>query len=293
MLWNYKKILIFILVLALILRVASVFISPVKDWDETVYDNLGYDLSVHPFDYSFANNGWSDFIPGGLYPKAGFRPPLLPYMIALFYFLNLGFFVQFIMPLIGTLAVLLVYLLGKNLFDEKTGLIAAAFLSVMPLHIIMSGRIMNDVLSTALILLSFLIFWIGYERDNKRAKVVFGFVFALALLARYTTLWLLPVFLFYFIIRYKSLRFLKDRYLWLAAALFILTLSPWLIYGFVTYNNPIGAFVHGGIAASYWGGNQPTHFFFARAFDNFSFIAFVFLFSLVYIFIKRLYRYNQ
>ena len=84
------KILIVLFIIAFIIRGIFVFVTPVKIWDETVYANLGYDLSHNPLDYSVANNGWSDFIPSGgdafyAWPKMGFRAPLLPYILSLFY----------------------------------------------------------------------------------------------------------------------------------------------------------------------------------------------------------------
>jgi len=74
-----NNIIIAIFIIALIIRILFVFSMPVKLWDETVYANLGYDLSKNISDYSFSN-GWSDFIPSGsdliyAWPKAGFRAP--------------------------------------------------------------------------------------------------------------------------------------------------------------------------------------------------------------------------
>src|SRR3989338_9937960 len=115
-----NKWLIAIFVIALLIRIIFVFSSPVKIWDETVYANLGYDLSHNPLDYSVANNGWSDFIPSGgddfyAWPKMGFRAPLLPYFLSIFYLFNLGFLVNFFIAFIGALSVCLVYLLGKRM----------------------------------------------------------------------------------------------------------------------------------------------------------------------------------
>jgi len=84
-----NKWLIIILGLALIVRILFSFSMPIPLWDETIYLNLGEDLSQNPLDYSFSN-GWSDYIPSGGdnfygYPKAGFRAPLLPYIISIFF----------------------------------------------------------------------------------------------------------------------------------------------------------------------------------------------------------------
>ena len=211
------KWLIAIFVIALLVRIIFVFSMPVKLWDETIYLNLGADLSKNLLDYSFSN-GWSDFISSEGddfygYPKAGFRAPLLPYLISIFYILKLGFLANFLIPLIGSLSVILVYNLGKEMFNKRVGLVSSLFFTFIPLHVFYSGRVLTDVLFTFFVLLTFISFWKGYEEDNKKYKVLFGIFLALTLLSRYTTLWIMPIFLLYFLVRDKSIRFLKDKYL--------------------------------------------------------------------------------
>jgi len=284
------KVLVFLFILAFVIRLAFVFSTPVQIWDETVYANLGYDLSKNIFDYSFANNGWSDFIPfsEGKYswPNAGFRAPLLPYILSILYALNLNFLVILFIPLIGALSVVLIYYLGKRMFNKKIAFYSSIFFLLIPLHVIYSAKILTGVLSTFFVLLAFLSFWKGYEESSRKHKLLFGFFLALALLTRYTTLWIIPIFLIYFLVRDKSLIFLKDKYLWGAIGIFFLTLVPWFIYGFFTYNNLFGSFIHGIKAAAYWGGTQPWYFFFSNGWI-FSIIGIIFIFSLVYILYKK------
>ena len=285
------KILLGIFILALIIRVAFVFASPVKIWDETVYTNLGYDLSNTPFDYSVENNGWSDFIPqsDGFYgwPNMGFRAPLLPYLLSLFYLFNLGSLVSFFIAFVGALSVCLVYLLGKKVFNKKVAIYSAIMFLLIPLHVIYSAKILTGVLFTFFVLLTFFSFWKGYEEGDKKYKVLFGVFLALTLLSRYTALWIIPVFFLYFLVRDKSLRFLKDKYLWGAVGVFFLTLVPWFIYGLTTYNNLLGAFIHGAKASAYWGGVQPWYFFFLNWPVMFSIIGFLFVVGVIYILYKK------
>ncbi len=280
------KVLLAILIIAFIIRTIFVFLFPVRWWDETVYANLGYDLSKNPFDYSF-NHGWSDFVPDGMWPKAGFRAPLLPYTLSVFYFFKLDFLIDFLIPILGTFSVLFVFILGKKLFNEKVGLCSALFFAVFPLHVYYSGRILTDVFSTFFVLLTFVSFWKGYEENNNKFKILFGFFLALTLLARYTALWLIPVFLIYFLIRDKGLRFLKDKYLWLSVLSFFITLSPWFFYSFCEYGSIFGVFMHGAKAASYWGGVQSWTFFFKYWWQTFSVLGIVFVLAFVYILYKR------
>ena len=286
------KILIALFIIAFIIRGIFVFATPLRIWDETVYSNLGYDLSHNPLDYSVAHNGWSDFIPSGgdkfyAWPKMGFRAPLLPYLLSLFYLFNLSFFVKFFMVFVGALSTCLVYFLGKRMFNKKVALYSAILFLLIPLHVVYSAKILTGVLFTFFVLLTFLSFWKGYEENNKKHKILFGIFLALALLSRYTALWIIPIFFLYFLVRDKSLKFLKDKYLWYSILAFFGTLIPWFIYGISEYNNPIGAFIHGAKAAAYWGGIQSWHFFFDYWLEMFSIIGFVFVIALIYILYKK------
>lgn len=285
------KILIILLIMGFIIRGIFVFVTPVKIWDETVYANLGYGLSQNILDYSVENNGWSDFIPNseGVYgwPNMGFRAPLLPFFLSFFYRFNLDFLVSFFMVLIGALSVCLVYLLGKKMFNENTALYSAILFLLTPLHVIYSAKILTGVLFTFFLLLTFFSFWKGYEEGDKKHKVLFGVFLALSLLSRYTALWIMPIFLLYFLARDKSIKFLKDKYLWYSIFAFFVTLIPWFIYGVLEYNNPLGAFIHGAKASAYWGGLQSWYFFFEYWWQMFSIIGFVFVIALIYILYKR------
>lgn len=282
------KILLAILILALILRIIFVYSTPVLWWDETVYANLGYDLSIGK-DYSFAGD-WSDFVPGGMWPKAGFRAPLLPYLLSIIYFFNLNSLILLITPILGMLSVLLVYFFAKTLFDERVGLYSAFFLALIPIHVYFSGRLLADVLFTLLVLLTLFSFWRGYELGYKKCKIMFGFFFALALLAKYTALWLIPVFFIYLLIRDKSLRFIKDKYLGYSIIIFFIVLLPLFIYSYNTYGHMFGSFIHGFKASSYWGGVQNWNFYLTEVWSNYSVIFILFVFSLIYLIFSGKYK---
>jgi 4-amino-4-deoxy-L-arabinose transferase-like glycosyltransferase len=287
-----KYFLFGIIFLSFIIYTSFSFTAPLKAWDETVYANLGYDLSHNPLDYSVENNGWSDWIPSGdepLYkwPKMGFRAPLLPYSLAILYFLKLSSLVFIFMPLIGALGVSLIYLLGKRMFNSEVGIYSAIFLMLTPLYVSSSSKILTETYMTFFILLTIISFWKGYEEGNSYHKILFGFFFALALLARYTTLWFIPVFFFYFLIRTKSLKFILDKYLWGAMGVFMVTLIPWFIYGYFEYGNILGGFIHGIKAAMYWGGTQSVFFYFQKWWKMFSVVGVISILAIGKIFTKN------
>lgn len=288
---KFDKLVILLLFVSFLIRIIVSFYSSFRGWDETVYLNLGRDLSNNPLIYSLKNVGWSDYIPSAdtIYgwPNIGFRAPLLPYIFSIFYFFKLDFFIPVVIPFITTLSILLVYILGKKLFNKNVGLYSAVVFSLIPIHIYCSGKIWTDAFVVFFMLLTFISFWEGYENNNKRHKILFGLFLALSLLARYTTLWITPVFLFYFIFRDKSFRFLGDKYLWYSIFLFFVTLIPWFIYGLIYYGNPFGGFIHGFKAAMYWGGVQSWTYFIDNSWRIFSIAGLFFIASLFFVFFKK------
>ena len=287
--FNKKVFLIFLV--ALVIRIIFFFSSLVKWWDETVYANLGYDLSKNLLHYSLRDSLWSDFIPSAgnviySWPKIGFRAPLLPYSISILYLLKVDFLIDFLMPFVGALSVVLIYLIGKKLFSERVGIYSAILMCFIPLHVIYSAKILTDVFFTFFILLAILFFWKGFEEKNNKYKLFFGIFLGLSILARYNGLWFIPIFGLYLLIRYR-LNLFKDKYFWFSFLLFILVLIPLFIYSFFEYGTILGSFIHGSIASSYWGGLQDWKFFFDNWIIMFSFEGIVFLIALGYILYKR------
>jgi len=284
------KYLVSLFIAALLLRILFVFESPVKGWDETVYANLGYDLSKNPLDYSFARK-WSDYVPGD-WPKAGFRAPLLPYILSIVYLGNSQILVDLFIPLIGALSIFIVYLLAKALFNKKVALYASLLFVFLPIHVVFSGKILTDVFSTFFITLSILFFWYGFEKRKNTYKMLFGVFLALSLLARYTTLLIIPIFPIYLILRHRNLSFLRDKFIWASICLFFVTLLPWFFYGTIEYNNPLGPFLHAQKARSYWGGTEPWYFFLQYSLSMFSILSIIFLIALVFIACNKVMRKN-
>ncbi|MBM3232517.1 phospholipid carrier-dependent glycosyltransferase [Candidatus Pacearchaeota archaeon] len=269
------KIILLIVIIGLLIRFSFIWTGPIKIWDETIYSNLGNSLSQNPFDYSLRNQGWSDVIRANGdqvydWPKIGFRAPLLPYTLALLYLIKLDHFINAVSLILGAISIFGVYLLAKRLYGQKTAIYSAILFSLIPLHVLHSARILTDVPFTFFIIFAMFSFWKGFEENDKKNKLLFGLFLGLALLSRYTTLWFFPIFVIYLTIRNKSIKWIKDKYLWLSAAIFFLTISPLLIYSLIEYGNVAGAFIHGFKASTYWGGVQSALFFFPKWVSIFS-----------------------
>ena len=267
---KYKTIIL-LFAFSLVLNVIVSQVSPIVWWDEAVYSSLGYDLSSDPLTYGFSKWGDRNF---DWVDKAGFRAPLLPYSLAAIFAGGGSYFAtSLLIPIIGALGVVLIYLLTKKMFGEKVALYSALFLMLIPIHLRYSGKILADVLATTLITGTFYIFWLGFEKKDPKYKILTGFLAGLTILAKYATLFMLPIFLIYLLLRDRNVKFLKDRHLWIAALVFLLTLTPLLIYGQISYGNPLGAFIHGQKAASYWGSGSPWYFVISNAPAMFSIVS--------------------
>src|SRR3989344_7495238 len=122
-----KKILfflIFLFLISFIIRGSLAFLSPIKYWDETVYGNLGKNIFLYK-EYSFLH-GFADFSPD--WPLAGFRPPLLPFLISLVYFFGGGLFVlNFLIPFISAVSVIGFFLFSKKLFGDEIAVYSSLF----------------------------------------------------------------------------------------------------------------------------------------------------------------------
>ncbi|MCK5624403.1 glycosyltransferase family 39 protein [Candidatus Pacearchaeota archaeon] len=282
------KFLIFLILLALIVRIIFVFVEPIQIWDGTVFANLGHDLSSNPFSYNFNNGYWSDYVPLGEWPKAGFRPPVLPYTLAIWYLLGLGNLVKFFMCIIGALSVWGVFLLSKKIFNKEVAIYSSVFLALLPLHVVYSAKLLSSLYATFFLLFAILFFWKGFEENKDKYKILFGVFLALSLLTRYTVLWLFLIFPIYLLIKNKNFSFLKDKYLWYSILSFFVILIPWLCFGKSTYENFLGAFMHGIRAAST--GHAESVFFYVVNSYMFSILALVVILCVFLFFYKKQFR---
>ena len=249
---------ILIFLISLIVSSIAVFLDPVRWWDEAIYGSLGWNLHNSPFDYSFKKfDDLNKDYPG----QAGFRAPLLPYVISVAYAVNESFPIEVLVPIFSALGSVALYLLCIQVFDKKTSALSALLLTLMPLHAYYSGKILTDVFSTTIATVAILFFWIGFEKGDNKFKALAGIFLGLTILARYTWIWLPAVLFLYLLIKNRSLKFI-DKYFIFSIVLFLLVLTPWFWYGQQAYGTPLGPLIHASKATTYWGGLQPWYEYF-------------------------------
>jgi len=184
-----EALLILILILALILRTRTIdyLIEYFNIWDElwvkgpAKYIVLTGDLNPHFFMY----------------------PSFHIYLISLLFFMaqtvypgiedsSLFLLGRSVSVLFGCATIIVVYLIGKELFNKKVGLIAALFISLNSLHISLSQVMKTDAAAIFWVTLSFLfavkIMLRGQWRDYLCCGIISGIAFA----TKYNFLTLFP-----------------------------------------------------------------------------------------------------
>ena len=170
-----KKYLIALLVLALGLRLWYLDLSYIF-WDESIYLMQAGDLA--------GRIGMTEY---------NIRPPLLSVIIAPFaFFENDVLLSKLFMILLSLVFIYLVYRLGLY-FSPFVAFFSALFASVLPFHIMASSWVMTDVHAATLFLATILLYYEGLENKKKNCVYAAGIMLSLAVLMKFTNLFLLIV----------------------------------------------------------------------------------------------------
>ncbi|MCG2712052.1 MAG: glycosyltransferase family 39 protein [Candidatus Omnitrophica bacterium] len=105
-------------------------------------------------------------------------------------------FIRIPFALFGAGIVFLVFLFGKELYDEYVGMVAAFLLATSTYHIGFSRCAITtgDILMSFFLLLSLLLFYRGVKKQNQRYLLFAGIATGLACASKFTALLLLPIY---------------------------------------------------------------------------------------------------
>ena len=241
-----NKTLCLILLLAFCFRIIYlIFYHSIPEWNQLTVDNY------YHFNWA-VNLATGNILGDTTYFRAPFYVYCLGFLYAIF---GASLWISRLFGLIiGILSILLTYLIGKKLFDHKTGLLAAAIQAVYPVSLYFESELLLDPLFMLLLQLTLyrLLLWI----DNKTYKnaSLTGIFMGLAALTRPTILiWaalLLLLILFY---RRQITNWYK-QILFFVFALLIL-IAPITIRNLIIAQDPVLISSQGGI--NFYIGNNP------------------------------------
>ena len=172
------------------------------------------------------------------------RGPLFQCLLILTYMIfGVSFKSSILIPqFFGTVSVVLIFLLGRRLFDSKTGLVAALIATLNPMLTNLSAWVLRETLSVALVLLLILVvhFSVKTSSSKKSLLAVFlsGVVSGLIILNREEMIVVIPAACigYLFFMEKKRWDLVKKSSIFLMATL--LVMSPWLAYSHAHFGNP-------------------------------------------------------
>jgi 4-amino-4-deoxy-L-arabinose transferase-like glycosyltransferase len=236
--------LILIIILAIVIRIYYFALTKGQAvwWDEAEYMNMARA-------WAFGLN--YEFLP--------VRPIMLSLITAVFFKISYGELLPRIFIFMLSIASIYgMYLLGTEIYNKKVGLLISFLTSISYLHIFHTFRLLVDLPSFTFFVFGALFFY-RYLKDNKNTKSLYigAAIIAIGTLFRLTTATFLFVVLLYVLIT-ERLNFLKKKEVWIAALIFVLILSPYILWGYLQFhgfvitqagawNAPKGSYISNGI----------------------------------------------
>jgi uncharacterized membrane protein len=132
----------------------------------------------------------------------------------------------------GVLSIIVVYRLGRDMFDKPTGYLAASLLTITPLHVYYSREVRFYSLATFLALVSIYAFRQAVDKNTRRSWVLCGAVHVLALYAHYYTLIVIAVQGVWLLWTVYTKRYARSTFVnfVFAVGFALLLFLPWLCY---------------------------------------------------------------
>ncbi len=162
------------------------------------------------------------------------KPPLNMWLISLAYqiFGVNNFASRFFGAVLGSLSLVLVFYLGKKLYNRYVGLLSALVLGTFTTFYVFSRLAMTDIPLVFFMLGSIYFFVLSEKSENANRYAIFsGLFFGLALMTKQVEALLIPLILISYLVATKvNLRFFFTKRFTLFWTVGLLVFSPWLIY---------------------------------------------------------------
>lgn len=167
------------------------------------------------------------------------RPPLYPLFAALL--LRCSSFplgIQIVQALLGALSCMILFLLGKEMFDEGTGFLAAAMLGIDYISVRQIVSVMPETLFVFILLGSFY-FLIRFTQEKKTVWIILaGILAGFSLLTKETLLFYYPFVTLWFLLHSEPWRIRFFRAGVFSVSL-LLVIGPWVVRNSLLRGHPV------------------------------------------------------
>jgi 4-amino-4-deoxy-L-arabinose transferase-like glycosyltransferase len=233
-------IIVALMIIAFMFRIGSFKREHPLSYDESVYPKLAVQIMNNPADYNTMDLYQVELKRGRKLPtyftKPLFKhPPLFTYLVSFsFRILGRTYYSAFKVSLLfGVLLIGLAYLLGKTLFDEKTGIYAALIMLIEPMSWITSQKIWMETTLAFFSVLSICLFAMAVKRYNPYVMIAGGISAGLAALTKYPGILPIGGIVVYAACFDRWLFRKKSFYAALAAP--FLVMLPWALWNYNVY----------------------------------------------------------
>ncbi|HLD15023.1 MAG TPA: glycosyltransferase family 39 protein [Candidatus Nanoarchaeia archaeon] len=241
---KHKKIIILILILllAFFIRLRYNSVNTAQWWDSADYmmgakEIAGTDLATYEFN------------------------PRRPFFLSLLWGVILWLggndsALTFSVLILSLITVFYTYLIGKELFNDEVGLIAAFLLGVFWEHLFFTARLLTDIPSAAFLIMGFYHFIKGPLNDGARKhSILSGIFLGLAWFTRSASLvMLIPLFIMIFM--KKKFSILKDKNSWITLGMIFVVMLPFFIFLISSSSDALKAYT--GVGAGRFEGGGIT-----------------------------------
>lgn len=172
------------------------------------------------------------------YAPTNFRTPIYPIFLALIYFIFNSFIPAiFFGAIISAFAAPLVYLIAKEVFNERTAFIAGVLAAIEPMGLFLGVSILTEGVFTPILLLS-VYFFVKYLKVGKSSYLYCsGALFAFASLIRPIMFYFWPLAILFILYKEFSFSLQTFKKALIFVVIFFVVLSPWLIRNKITVNS--------------------------------------------------------
>ena len=233
-----KKLLVIFLI-ALTLRVAwiATLNNTVDEWKEEGVKEAAWSI-IEGRGYSMPRS--VSIYPGSQPLYAWREPGFAFFLVPVFFLFGENYLVaKLLLALLGSLAVVLLYHLGRETFDsEKVGMAAALTALFLPELIYWSGYLSPESLTVFILLPPILFLTRSVKNPSFFNVFLTGILLGVAALTRAQTILITPFLLFSYILVCRN----KGRALRSAVSMLLffgLVLSPWVVRNYAIFHQPV------------------------------------------------------
>jgi 4-amino-4-deoxy-L-arabinose transferase-like glycosyltransferase len=227
---NIYKVFFLIVVFLFVVKLPPLLTSDIQPWDEGMYATRVLSIFVNGDFLDQSSHSVQKFYSGS-------HPPLLiwiGYFCSLVFGLN-SVTLKLIPFILSLLSILLLILIGRNLFNPLTGITAALIFSGNIIFNVFSKRFQFDIPYTFFILLSFYLFFKYMDNKKIAYNILGGIVFGLCLMVKILVGFYIPIIIFIFYIFQRKKIEYKFLDLFIFTLIGVIIALPWHLYMLLHY----------------------------------------------------------